>query len=119
MTPEDDRQRAARIGAELAEVGSEFVAEVDKLVPIANRLNDLVATQRAIDGRLGRHRYGPSAIELAASVVLGRLSALRSALPYESSAAADAAAGLLCHDRQLELAADAGEAPDSTPAESW
>lgn len=112
-----DRERVLQLTADVADVGGEFVAEVDKLVPIVHRLADLVAAQRALDGRLGRHHYGPNALELAASVVLGRLAVLRPALPFESSAAADAAAALLCRDRQLELTREPLAAEETGP--SW
>ena len=99
-----DRERVLQLTAAQAECGTRLVAAIDEMVPIADELARLVAERRAIDNRLRLHRHGPDVLELAAVVIRGRLSALRSHLePFESSAAADTAAALLCRDRQLEL----------------
>ncbi len=98
-----DLERALELTADLADCGERLVGAIDDIVPIVDELARHAAGLRAVEGRLGLRRYGPDALELASAVVKGRLTALRPFLPYESSAAAGAAAELLCHDRRLEL----------------
>lgn len=100
---ESDRVRAAELAGELAAAGARFVARAKDLAPDAGELARLDAELRAVEGRLGRRRRGPSPAQLAADVVLGHLAALRPNVPFVTSAAGEAAAELLCRDRQLTM----------------
>jgi hypothetical protein len=103
MTPTDcpliaavDRLRAADLAAELAAAGTRFAAAAAAaLTPIAEELARLDAALRAVEGRTGCRRRGPSPAQLAADVVCGHLGALRPHIAFVTTAAADAAAVLL------------------------
>ncbi len=96
-----ERDRAADLEAQLAAAGAAFVAAVDALVPLAGELARLDHELLAVNTRLGRRRRGPSADVAAVDVLCGRLTALRPSIPFASSAAADAAADLLCRRERL------------------
>ncbi len=95
MNASEDRQRASDLAVEISEVADRFIAGVASLKPIAADLARLDAELRAVEGRIGRRRRGPSPAQLAADVLCGHLAALRPNVPFVTTAAAEAAATLL------------------------
>jgi hypothetical protein len=98
---ESDRLRAAELDADLSVAGERFVAAVAALAPIAEKIARLDAQLRAVAGRTGCRRRGPSPAQLAADVVCGNLGALRPHIAFVTTAAADAAAVLLCQPHTI------------------
>jgi hypothetical protein len=106
---EDDRERLVCLELELGDVGERWSAAVRELVPIAERLASLEGQLRAVRNRLGRRHRGPEACELATTILLGRLGALRPALAlFETTAAAEAAEQLLAPPMQERLEVPGG-----------
>lgn len=87
-------ERAAQLAAAIADAGTCFIADVETLRATAFELARLDAELRACETALSRPR-GPSAVELAVQVLLGRLAILRPELPFASAESADAAAAVL------------------------
>lgn len=116
----DAQARAAVLALNVREAGEQFADAVEELRPLAEELAAAEAEYRAAAHQAGVHDDRPPARELAAEILLGRLTALQPCIPFATRAAADRAAECLTslpHFRQPERAAvhapsDAREARD-------